>query len=233
MSDTYPRTKAWRLPTAATAATGNGAIGQTSGGGRFATYRRTTRFGDWANWLLHQCRNQRRIQALRPRSFSGTSRHAFWQCLLMIFQFHRKNPDECSALSCTMFAGCNYNLGIDRECAHEYYCRGGSGGQSMCTVGLMLSGCTVDDTLPGSPSFACGTIKKGDYITEVCKQLHMLMHASLHFDGCVFIGHRCRNKRMEKTLSFLMPSIPGRWMVRLSRRITSSMRYAESMLLEV
>jgi hypothetical protein len=50
---------------------------------------------------------------------------------------------------------------------HVFTRRGGNGGQSMCTVGLMLSGCSVDDTLPGSPSFACGMIKKGDYITEV------------------------------------------------------------------
>lgn len=37
----------------------------------------------------------------------------------------------------------------------------------MCTVGLMLSGCTIEDTMPGSPSFLNGQIKGGDVIELV------------------------------------------------------------------
>ena len=36
---------------------------------------------------------------------------------------------------------------------------GGKAGSSMCTVGLMLNGCAIDDTMPGSPSFLSGQIK--------------------------------------------------------------------------
>ena len=44
---------------------------------------------------------------------------------------------------------------------------GSKPGASVCTVGLMLSGCTVDDTMPGSPSFLCGQIKGGDVVEIV------------------------------------------------------------------
>lgn len=80
----------------------------------------------------------------------------------------------------------------------------------MCTVGLMLSGCVISDTMPGSPSFACGQIKMGDVITEVlfctscvCHALvaersvalekssfHIICHASPHL--CVDNSRRAR-----------------------------------------
>lgn len=37
----------------------------------------------------------------------------------------------------------------------------------MCTVGLMLNGCTIEDTMPGSPSFLGGQIKGGDVVEIV------------------------------------------------------------------
>ena len=40
-------------------------------------------------------------------------------------------------------------------------------GASVCTVGLMLNGCTIDDTMPGSPSFLSGQFKSGDVIETV------------------------------------------------------------------
>jgi len=43
----------------------------------------------------------------------------------------------------------------------------GKAGASVCTVGLMLNGCTIDDTMPGSPSFLCGQIKGGDVVETV------------------------------------------------------------------
>ena len=39
-------------------------------------------------------------------------------------------------------------------------------------MGLMLSGCLVEDTMPGSPSFSSGRINKGDVITEVHTHTH-------------------------------------------------------------
>jgi hypothetical protein len=45
--------------------------------------------------------------------------------------------------------------------------QGTKAGASMCTVGLMLSGCTIEDTMPGSPSFLNGQIKGGDVIELV------------------------------------------------------------------
>lgn len=61
-------------------------------------------------------------------------------------------------------------------CAVLLNCRGGQGGQSVCTVGLMLSGCVVEDTMPGSPAFSSGQIGKGDVITEV------------RWSSCVVVG---------------------------------------------
>ena len=46
----------------------------------------------------------------------------------------------------------------------------GSKPSSHCTIGLMLTGCAIDDTMPGSPSFLCGKIKPGDVILEVDDQ---------------------------------------------------------------
>ncbi len=46
----------------------------------------------------------------------------------------------------------------------------GSKPASNCTIGLMLNGCTIEDTMPGSPSFLCGKIKPGDEIKEVDDQ---------------------------------------------------------------
>jgi hypothetical protein len=43
----------------------------------------------------------------------------------------------------------------------------GRGGVSACTVGLMLNGCTVVDTMPGGPAFLSGELKGGDEIVEV------------------------------------------------------------------
>ena len=44
---------------------------------------------------------------------------------------------------------------------------GSKPGASVCTVGLMLNGCTIDDTMPGSPSFLSGQIKGGDVVETV------------------------------------------------------------------
>ncbi|KAJ1478954.1 hypothetical protein T484DRAFT_1816089 [Baffinella frigidus] len=47
----------------------------------------------------------------------------------------------------------------------------GRGGVSSCTVGLMLNGCVVTDTMPGSPSFLSGELKAGDEIIQVLEAL--------------------------------------------------------------
>jgi hypothetical protein len=50
---------------------------------------------------------------------------------------------------------------------HDDYASDQKAGASTCTVGLMLSGCTIDDTMPGSPSFLCAQIKGGDVVEAV------------------------------------------------------------------
>ena len=44
---------------------------------------------------------------------------------------------------------------------------GSGSSSSICTIGLMLNGCVIDNMMPGSSSFLIGKIRPGDVIESV------------------------------------------------------------------